>query len=89
MKHLADHLIIGKKLELNEYKKYQYVTTNQWGEPAKVDLDETLTYYALKIDKNRGGNKDRIPVIITDLDRNIWRECGYLVLKPKRVKEEE
>ena len=37
------------------------------------------TYYALKIDKNRSGDKNKIPVLEVDLDKNIWIEVGHLI----------
>ena len=34
-----------------------------------------------KIDKNRGGSKDVIPLLEMDLDLNTWYEIGHLIEK--------
>ena len=36
-----------------------------------------------KIDKNRGGSKDLIPLMEVDLNYNTWYEVGYLLRKGK------
>jgi hypothetical protein len=81
VKHVADMLMIGKRLEKNEYHKYQYVSDDCWGEPLKYDLDLSRTYFGVKVDKNRGGSKSVIPLWQIDLDLNTWEEVGYLVKK--------
>ena len=79
LKHVLDHLILGKRLSKEEYCKYKIVLNeNEWGMREK-ELDLGKTYYALKIDKNRSGSKDKIPVLEVDLDLNTWKELGYLV----------
>lgn len=82
LKHVLDHLILGKRLVKEEYHKYKVVPDEGilWGQVIEnMELDLNKTYYALKIDKNRGGNKDKIPVLEVDLDKNIWKEIGYLI----------
>jgi replicative DNA helicase len=83
LKHVLDHLILGKRLIKEEYHKYKIVPHKDekvcWGEVTELDLDLNKTYYALKIDKNRAGNKDKIPILEVDLDRNTWYEVGYLI----------
>lgn len=81
IKHIADMLMIGKKIDKSEYKKYQYYSTDDWGEPMLHDLNEEKQYFAIKVDKNRGGNKQFIPVFEINLDYNIWNEVGYLTLR--------
>lgn len=79
LKHVLDHLILGKRLSKEEYCKYKIVLSdNEWGLKEK-ELDLGKTYYCLKVDKNRSGSKDRIPVLEVDLDLNVWKELGYLI----------
>ena len=81
MKHVLDHLILGKRLGKEEYSKYKIIPDADkcWGEVVPLDLDLSKKYYALKVDKNRSGDKDKIPIVEVDLDKNIWIEMGYLV----------
>lgn len=83
LKHVLDHLILGKRLLKDEYRKYKIVLNDtSWtadNTPQEVDLNEKKTYYGFKIDKNRSGNKDKIPVLEVDLDKNYWKELGYLI----------
>jgi len=82
MKHIADMLIIGKRIPREDYNKYQYISNDQcWGEPITCDLNLSKKYMAWKVDKNRGGNKEIIPLLEMDLDLNTWYEIGYLVRK--------
>lgn len=83
MKHVADALMLGKKLDKEEYYKYQYISVDDWGEPHPHELSKDKTYFAIKVDKNRGGNKDMIPLFEINLDYNIWNEIGYIVKKQK------
>lgn len=82
LKHVLDHLILGKRLIKEEYHKYKIVPNEGviWGEIKEpIDLNLEKIYYALKIDKNRSGSKDKIPVLEVDLDKNTWTEIGYLI----------
>lgn len=81
MKHVADALMLGKRIDKEEYHKYQYVSTDDWGASKNHDLDPSKRYFAIKIDKNRGGNKDFIPLFEINLDYNLWVEVGYLIKK--------
>ena len=84
IKHIADILILGKRIDREEYYKYQYICPTDWGDLTSIDLDYQKQYFALKIDKNRGGNKHRMPLFELDLDYNTWVEVGYLVKKKKK-----
>lgn len=82
MKHVVDSLMLGKRIHKEDYKKYQYITTDdEWGEPHACDLNPDKTYFGLKIDKNRGGNKNYIPLYEINLDLNTWIEVGHLIKK--------
>lgn len=83
MKHVVDALMIGKAIHKDDYHKYQYIATEDWGEPIPTDLDVDKEYFAIVIDKNRGGNKKYIPLFEINLDYNIWNEVGYLVKKKR------
>lgn len=80
LKHVLDHLVLGKRLSREEYNKYIIIpnSTGCWGKKRELQLDLSKTYYALKIDKNRSGDKDKIPVLQVDLNKNTWIELGYL-----------
>lgn len=84
MKHVADALMLGKRIDQEEYRKYQYISyDSDWGEQIAQDLDYNKRYFALKIDKNRGGNKNDIPLYEINLDYNTWVEVGKLIRKNK------
>lgn len=93
IKHVADALQLGKKIDKDDYYKYQYISSaKDWGEQIPQKLDENKTYFAIKVDKNRGGNK---PVVLFEinLDYNTWIEVGTLIKskasKPKKNKDKE
>lgn len=80
LKHVLDYLILGKRLDKEEYHKYKIIANDDsWGENAEFELNLSKVYYGMKIDKNRKGSKDKIPAIEVDLDLNSWKEIGYLV----------
>lgn len=54
---------------------------DDWGKPMRHNLNENKQYFAIKVDKNRGGNKQLIPIFEINLDYNIWNEIGYIVLR--------
>ena len=88
LKHILDYLMLGKRLHKTEYSQYKYISMDSnWGEPNECDLDINKTYYALKVDKNRGGDKDKIPVMMVDLNKNTWEEVGILIKAIKKKKE--
>lgn len=81
IKHVADALMLGKRLSKEEYHKYQYVCTTDWGEPHTEELNINKSYFCIKVDKNRGGSKDIIPIFEFNLDLNVWEEIGYVIKK--------
>lgn len=84
IKHIADSLTIGKKLDRDEYHRYQFIDENNaWGELVEEDLDLSSDYVAIKIDKNRSGSKDKIVLFKIDLNYNTWQNVGYLVKRKK------
>ena len=83
IKHVADILMLGKRLHPDEYYKYQYISISDWGEPQAHDLKKDKTYFCIKVDKNRGGNKNVIPIFEINLDLNTWDEIGYVIKREK------
>ena len=79
IKHVADHLTLGKRLELEQYHKYKYIPVDCWGEAYYKELNAKKTYYGVKTDKNRGGNKNGIMLFDVNLDYNTWENVGLLV----------
>lgn len=80
MKHVVDVLMLGKKIKPEEYKKYKYMPIDDdWGEPHECNLKDDKTYFAIKIDKNRRGAKNYIPLFEINLDLNTWNNVGYLL----------
>lgn len=79
IKHVVDYLNIGKKITLDEYYKYQYVSVGTWGDAFTSDLNPEKKYFAIKVDKNRAGSKDKIMLFEINLDYNIWKNVGYLI----------
>jgi hypothetical protein len=82
IKHIADFLLLGKRIPKEDYHKYQYISLEDWGISKPKDLDLSKKYFVLKVDKNRGGNKDYMPLFEMNLDLNTWIEVGYLIKKP-------
>jgi len=81
LKHIADMLMLGKRIPKEDYNKYQYIDNSSWGTPIAQNLNLSKTYMGAKVDKNRGGSKDVIPLMEIDLDLNTWIEIGYLIRK--------
>ena len=84
IKHPVDLLTLGKRINAEEYHDYQYVPFDddeQWGEKIPQDLDPGKKYFALKIDKNRLSEKDKILLFDYDLNYNFWNNLGLLVKK--------
>lgn len=83
IKHIADFLILGKRIQPDEYDKYAYIPDDIWGSNPESDgvsrLNPNKKYFGMKIDKNRAGNKDKIPLMEQDLDTNTWKEIGCLI----------
>lgn len=86
IKHVADHLSMGKRLNKEDYHKYAYYPITSWGTPSVEKLDNKKTYYGVKTDKNRGGNKSGIMLFDVDLDYNIWNNVGALIKNPDMQK---
>ena len=84
IKHVADILNIGKKLNKEEYHKYQMVLEcGSWGEVNAENLDLNKQYFCIKPDKNRAGSKDKIMLFEIDLNLNVWKNIGYIIKKTK------
>ena len=82
IKHPVDLLTLGKKINIEEYPNYQYLTyDDSWGEEVACDLDPKRKYFAIKIDKNRLGDKSRIMLFDYNLDTNEWYNIGYIIKK--------
>ena len=80
LKHVADHLILGKRLQQDEYHKFRYIpNTTEWGGVKPIELDLNKKYMALRIDKNRSGDRNKTPLLEFDLNLNVWHEIGDLV----------
>lgn len=84
IKHPVDLLTLGKRINVEEYANYQYTPfedDDSWGEPIAMDLDPKKRYFAIKIDKNRLSEKDKILLFDYDLNFNVWSNIGLLVKK--------
>ena len=79
IKHIADHLTIGKRIYAKDYYKYKYLPIGCWGENISENFNPNKTYYGIKVDKNRGGNKDGIMLFDVNLDYNTWENIGTLM----------
>lgn len=92
IKHIADHLTLGKRLYPDDYiAKYRYIPIEDWGTPEPELLDKDKTYYGIKVEKNRGGNKAFFPLYEVNLDYNVWKNVGVLVkaISMKKEKRKE
>lgn len=82
IKHPVDLLTLGKRIKVEEYQQYQYLSYDEsWGEEIAHDLNPQKRYFSLKIDKNRLGDKDKIMLFEYNLDYNIWNNIGYIIKK--------
>lgn len=82
IKHPVDLLTLGKRITQEEYPNYQCAIYDEdWGGEIVRDLDPQRRYFAIKIDKNRLGDKDKILLFDYNLDYNIWNHVGYIVKK--------
>ncbi len=75
LKHICDHMLLGRRIPKHKYNKYKI--KNEWGE---IPLDHNKVYYANKIEKNRGGQKELIDLFEVNLDLNTWKEVGFLIM---------
>lgn len=86
IKHPADLLVLGKRIDPEEYHKYQYdpydnPMADNWGEKVLVDLDPSRYYFAIKIDKNRLGERNHVMLFDYNLNYNTWNNIGLLKKK--------
>jgi hypothetical protein len=86
IKHPADLLVLGKRINPEEYHKYQYEPyddelMDMWGEATVQDLDPKKFYFGLKIDKNRLSERNRVLLFDYNLNYNTWENVGMLVKK--------
>jgi len=81
IKHVVDYLLLGKRIYQGEYMNYEYASHEVWGEPKILPLDQNKKYFAVIVDKNRGGSKQFNPLFEYDLDLNIWKNVGSLIHK--------
>lgn len=85
IKHPADLLVLGKRIAQEEYHKYQYEPYDKemikgWGyDKGPIDLDPKQFYFAIKIDKNRLSERNRVLLFSYNLNYNIWENVGLLV----------
>ena len=87
MKHVLDHLIYAVRLPKEKYDSFIFRPHDKsWGDIAS--LDKTKTYYAIKVDKNRGGSKDLYPLLEVNLDYNTWVEIGTVTRGNSRSSKE-
>jgi replicative DNA helicase len=75
LKHICDHMLLGRRIPKSRYSKY--LIQSEWGE---IPLDSNKVYYANKVEKNRGGQKEIIDLFEVDLDLNTWKEVGFLIM---------
>jgi replicative DNA helicase len=75
LKHICDHMLLGRRIPKHRYHKY--MIQNEWGE---IPLNNDKVYYANKVEKNRGGQKELIDLFEVDLDLNTWKEIGFLIM---------
>jgi len=87
IKHIADHLSMGKRLNKEDYHKYKYIPIGCWGQETFENLNPNKTYYGVKVDKNRGGNKSGIMLFDVNLDYNTWENIGALVKTNYNINE--
>lgn len=80
IKHVLYTLFLFKEIPKNDYHKYGYITTSDWGTSTVHSLDENKRYYCCVTDKNRFGRKPKL-LFEVELNLNIWVEVGELVKK--------
>lgn len=83
IKHVCDMLTLGKLIDKEEYRKYLYIPIGIWGKSEGEPLDLSCRYLALKIDKNRAGDKDKTILFKINLNYNTWENVGYLIRAKK------
>lgn len=81
IKHIVDYMLLGKRIKLEDYGKYQYLNIYSYGVPGVSQLNPNKKYFAMKPEKNRGGSKSNYVLFEYDLDFNIWKNVGILQRK--------
>jgi hypothetical protein len=89
IKHIADILTLGKRLDKEEYHKYQMMRCDDWGKPTAENLSLDKNYFCIKVDKNRAGDKDKIMLFEIDLNYNTWKNIGYLIKRQTDKKKDK
>ena len=88
--HLADNMIMF--MHLNSWQKKLYALQNEerdeaWGEGAWMILPDDKNIAAFRLVKNRrGGGKEKIFAVQTNLDYNRWEPIGELIRNEKQSK---
>lgn len=77
--HVLDFLCLDKRIYSDEYDKY--LVEDSFG--GEIELDKNKNYYGCKFAKSRTGNKGRVTLVEVDLDRNQWKEVGWLINKKR------
>ena len=80
IKHVLHTLFLFKEIHKDDYCRYGYKTTDDWGKPIIHNLDVNKRYYCGICDKNRFGRKSKL-LFEVDLDLNTWKEVGELEKK--------
>lgn len=78
IKHPVDYMLLGRKINREDYHKYEYIKFDVWGEPETCNLDLNKKYFAMKPEKNRSGSKAYYPLFEYNLDLNLWDCIGAL-----------
>ncbi|MGE5411723.1 MAG: hypothetical protein ACM3MI_12250 [Clostridiales bacterium] len=81
IKHPVDFMLLGKKINQDEYHKYEYIKLDTWGTPEVCCLDLNKKYFVMKPEKNRSGSKAFYPLFEYNLDFNTWNNVGSLKRK--------
>ncbi|MEG1502299.1 MAG: hypothetical protein RR370_02810 [Synergistaceae bacterium] len=84
MLHVVDHMTLGKRLSKEEYHYYKYIPLEGWGTVKEQALDPNKTYYGVKVQKNRGGDKTALMLYEVDLNYNQWKNIGALIRVGKK-----
>lgn len=89
IKHTCDLMGLGKKIDPEDYHKYQYIPFNEddcWGDVTELDLNPDKRYFGQFIDKNRLGERNKVLLYEYDLNLNTWNNIGLLIKKPSQVR---
>ena len=88
--HIADEMVMFQHLRPEDYQDYRLLTTQpEWGsnDIIEKELDPKKKYSCFVIQKNRrGGGKNKLFITETNLDTNVWSECGEAkCIKPRNA----